>query len=233
MSTSGRQVGEADSLEKLAAVALINPDAARALLPFAVRDPVGTARVRKHHEAHGQLDRLAAIDVSRLTPRRAHNRLRKVRRLYAFLNRTADVHADVPCRDDRERRIGPIMDALTAAARGRIPKRPKETPPMLNSHPLARGGAGVGRIVEGPRENDSPARPAATAEPRGASLADLPPVLRPMLTAFERQFTVQVFASIRADHAVRLARMLLDLPPAERQDTLARVLFRLAMRSAR
>jgi len=131
MSPSGAQLERVRIGDKLTALA--------ALVADSVPDPGGrlTRAAATHDDAHQQLARAAALDRIELTARRARNRLRKIKGLMRLLDRTDHVcSSDVPCRDERERRIGPVLAELerlakqTHRARRERPLRPagKETP---------------------------------------------------------------------------------------------------------
>jgi hypothetical protein len=205
-----------------------------AALPLAVRDPVRARLEARHQEAHGQLDRLAGRDVSDLTARRAKNRLRRVRALMAFLNRTDHVHDGVPCRAEREALINPILAELEKLTRR--PQSRRERKPIIPTKETPMDYHRPGQVVE-ERPEDTARREQAEAArvANGHVPAGIPEVLYPFLARFDMLFrtpSAQPHAML-VHEASRLARAVLNSPPREQVDILTKIFFRLGMRSAR
>jgi hypothetical protein len=199
-----------------------------AAMPLVITDPVRARLEGKHDDAHHELQRLAALDRIALTARRARNRLRQLRALMAFLNRTDHHHADgVPCRAEREALVHPVVAELEKLTkRAQQPRRERKPPlPTTKETVMATSLYNPGGVVEGPYEE--PTQPPATLE---ATFADFPPVLRPYVAHFEMKFAGPPLSAVLTHEALRLADVLLDLPAAERAPALARLLFRLAVR---
>ncbi|MGH7731552.1 MAG: hypothetical protein ACRENJ_09935 [Candidatus Eiseniibacteriota bacterium] len=84
-----------------------------------------------------------------------------------------------------------------------------------------------GGIIEGPTTE-----PAAALN-GDAAPAGLPPELGPMYLGYVSQFEVPVFSNVRVEFSRRLARMILDRPPAKQLEVLTGVLYHLGLRGAR
>jgi len=210
------------------------PTLSRAVL----RNPIRADLAASHADAHTQLRRAAALDVTALTALRAKRRRHKIKALLRFLDRTDHLCTSevVPCHDERERLIGPVLAALEKLAK-RAPARrdrtlaptTKETP-MPMDHCLIAGHPhhpGHGCVV------DDPHAPPPAPPSNGAAAPGFPPALMPDILAFEGVFAVPNFEAVRTQRALDLSRRLLDFPDRERVALVARMLYRLAMRAAR
>jgi hypothetical protein len=220
VSPSGAQLEEARIQEKLAA------------LPLLIRDPVRARREETHHEAHGQLYRVAMLDRIGLTARRARNRQRQLRILMALLNRTDHVHEGVPCREEREALIGPILKALTTIARRPTPKRTRATTsPAQETRPMPTETRQHGQLRD-ERPEETAARLAEAANGHH-SAAGLPLDLANEVADWQRNFLAPNFSAVRVAKCERLARYLLDRPPAAQRELLARLLYTIGMEGRR
>jgi hypothetical protein len=149
---------------------------------------------------------------------------------HGLLNKTDSHHdgAGVPCRAERERRIGPIIAELAKRARRAGPARRRD----LRSIPIPTKETSMtesrkpGGIIEGPYTE--PVRPTTN----GQTPAGLPLDVLNELADWQRQFVVPNMAAVRSQKCVRLAGYLLDRPPGAARELLARVLYELGLRGA-
>lgn len=188
-------------------------------------------------EADKQLRRMTALDVRDLTALRARNRLRQMRALLKFLNRTDHAAVDdVPGHDERERLMGPALAALEKLAKRARPARrahttptPKETPMpttrcLIDGHPHHPGS---GCVIDDPHAKP-PAPPA-----NGPAAPGFPLGLMPYIHACEGIFAVPNFDQVRRQRALDLARIALDYAPHDREALVAALFYRFLMRAAR
>jgi hypothetical protein len=229
MSPSGAQLEEVRIEEKLAA------------LPLLIRDPVRFRLEATHQEAHHTLEGLAGRDVTELSARRARNRLRQVRRLMAYLNRTDHVHDDVPCREERVRLVGPTIAALAKLAKGtRSPRRERQHPVQISEQPqppketpMTERLFNPGGIVEERPEDTARREQADAARRAAAETRGIPETVVPYLRDFDNCWRVAQTEAVREHRARELAKAILNQPERDRAPLVAWVIHRLARRNPR
>jgi hypothetical protein len=206
-------------------------------LPLAVRNPI-KAHVAAHRlGAQQQLSRMTVLDVRQLTALRARNRLRQMRALLKFLNRTDHAAADgVPTRDERDRLLAPVRAELEkvakqvrAARRDRKPITSMKETPMATERCVVLGHPhhASGCVIEGPHEE--PPAPASN----GVALPGFPLALQSEIPACEGIFFVPNFDQVRRQRVLDLARTVLDYPERDRVALVASLFYRFLMRAAR
>ena len=180
--------------------------------------------------AHTQLQRVAAVAAVDVMVRRAKNRRREIKALMRGLDRIPDVcTSDVPCREERERLIGPVLKDLEKATKhARALRPPRTNIPTTKEIPMPESSGEHGRVIEGPREEPLP----RTNGHGVRNPANLPLDSLNEVEHWERQFAAPNFSAVRSQTSARLARVLLDRPPAAQQDLLARVFYHLGLQVA-